>query len=87
MKKVMNDVAVATLLFTMKPQTEVEIFDAPQYIIPSGDPITSVTGTTYTADEILHSYQLERIARAKIYRTEIKNGKLFLLVDTRNETY
>lgn len=87
MKKVMNEVAVATLLSTMKPQTEVEIFDAPQCIVPSGDPITSAIGIVHTVDELLHNYKFERIARAKIYRTEIKEGRIFLLIDTLHEAY
>ena len=87
MKKVMNDLAVATLLSTMKPQAEVEIFDAPQCIIPAGDPITSVVGVLHTVDELLHNYKFERIARAKVYRTEIKDNHLFLLIDTIHENY
>lgn len=87
MRRIMNDVAVATLLSTMQPQQEVEIFDAPQCIIPTGDPVSSVVGVLHTADELLHNYRFEKIAKAKVCRTEIKDGHLFLLIDTLHETY
>lgn len=87
MKKVMNDLAVATLLSTMKPQAEVEIFDASQCLVPVGDPVSSATGILHTVDELLHDYKYERIVRAKVYRTEIKDNHLFLLIDTIHETY
>lgn len=87
MKRIMNDVAVATLLSTMKPQDEVEIFDAPQCILPTGDPASSAIGVLHTVDELLHNYRFERIAKAKVYRMKIKNNHLFLLIDTLHETY
>ena len=87
MKRIMNAVAVQTLLCTMRPQQEVEIFDAPEYTVPLGDLGSSSKSTVYTVDELLHNYENERIIRAQIRRTEVKNSRLFLMIDTAHEYY
>lgn len=87
MKRIMNDVAVQTLLYTMSPQAIVNIVDVQEEILPADDPLTSWYGDFYTVDNILHDYRLVKIAKARIRRTLIRDNQLVIVIDTRHESY
>ena len=77
MKKIANQVAVATLLYTVSPREQVVIDDASSNFIQH-----------LTVDDILHNYKHEKIARAAIHHTSVTgDGKLALSIDTSRETY
>lgn len=90
MKRIANNVAVATLLFTMNPQTEIRIIDAEYHLISyirdwSSQGIPD--GEILTVDEILHHEENAQFARARIRRTEIVNNQLLLIIDTKDDEY
>ena len=89
MKRIANNVAVATLLSTMKPQTEVKIIDVDYNLVLMVDGWESIDGLgeVLTVDEILHDYNNVQFANAKIRRTGIYNNMLMLVIDTKQEEY
>ena len=85
MKRIANNVAVATLLFTMKPDASVKICDIPQNVWLSGFAFCDGKEPDwhlYTVNEILHNLDNTRIAYAKILHTCINDGDLMLVIDT-----
>lgn len=90
MKRIANQVAVATLLSTMPSQAVVKIVDTPQWLYPSNNPWENTDGSfglTYTVDEILHKFENEKIARAAIHHTTVNEGMILLVIDTKGEEY
>ena len=91
MKRIMNDVAVQTLLYTVNPDTEIIVVDIDHYLISwlkePFDRMDESKLKVFTVDEILHDYRNTKICRAKIYRTTAKDNKLLLVIDTKNERY
>ena len=93
MKRIMNDVAVQTLLYTVNPDTEIIIMDIDHYLVSwLKEPFDKMDGSDprfqiFTVDEILHDYRNVKICKAKIYRTAMNGNKLLLVVDTKNERY
>lgn len=90
MRRIANQVAVATLLYTMPPQTIVKIVDTPSWLYPSNNPWENTDasfGLTYTVDEILHKFENEKIARAAIHHTTVNEGMILLVIDTKGEEY
>ena len=91
MKRIMNDVAVATLLHTMKPSEIVKIIDVDRNLYSSSEPWDNTSNESfvcnYTVDNILHDYRNTKIANAKIYSTAVNEGYLILVIDTKHEVY
>ncbi len=89
MKRIANNVAVATLLYTMKPDTKVKIVDADYNLILWVDDWAEAEGIgeILTVDEILHNSYNIQFANARIRRTGICNGMLVLAIDTKSEEY
>lgn len=89
MKRIANNLAVATLLYTMKPQTEVKIVDVDYNLVLMVDDWDKIDGLgeVLTVDEILHNSCNIRIANARIRRTGIHNNMLVIVIDTKQEEY
>lgn len=90
MKRIANDIAVASLLYTMKPQLLVRIIDVNSQLIPWvndwSDPGVP-NGEILTVDEILHDYNNILFSKAKIRHTEVINEQLVLVIDTKADQY
>ena len=91
MKRIMNNVAVATILFTVCPDTEILIIDIDHYLAAwMKEPVERISEDhiqRLTVDEILHDYNNIKICNAKVYRTAVKDNMIMLVVDTKNEQY
>ena len=90
MKRIMNNVAVATLLYTIPGDKIVKIIDTPHYLYCPSDPWENYSGDLikeFTVNEILHKVENETIAKATIWHTAVNDGKLLLVIDTVNERY
>ena len=90
MKRIANDVAVQTLLYTIPSNIEVSIVDIDHHLVPSAErweELEEPGGEVFTVDEILHKWENARIAKAKIRRTAVNNNQLLLVIDTKVEEY
>lgn len=100
MKRIAHDVAVETLLYTMPAGRQIHIIDVDysspiktteeieEWVFESARRDNSFEkGEIYTVDQILHNWEFTQIAKAKIRRTEVANGRLVLVIDTKREEY
>ena len=86
MERIATEVAVETILYAC-PQKEVEIYDYSYFAMSVGDPITSVQGKIYKVRDILSDYRCTKIAKAAVRRLDIKDGHLFIMIDSAHEQY
>ena len=92
MKRIANDVAVATLLYTVPLDSIVRIvdIDPPDWVsLTNYEELYLKCGVDYTVDAILHNIDNTRIANAKVWRTDVSktDGTLTIVIDTATETY
>ena len=90
MKRITNDVAVQTLLYTVPSNIEVRIVDIDHHLVPSTErweELENPGGEIFTVDDILHNWENIKIAKAKIRRTAVNNNHLLLVIDTKVEEY
>ena len=90
MKRINNDVAVQTLLYTVSPKASVKIVDTNHERYGSTEPWENASSEVYkiyTVDEILHDYRLVKICKSKVYTTAVNDGMLLIVIDTAKEQY
>ena len=92
MKRIANDVAVATLLYTVPLDNVVRIVDINPHnwaSLTNYEEVYLKHGFDYTVDAILHNINNVRIANAKVWRTDVSktDGTLTIVIDTATEKY
>lgn len=91
MKRIAQNVAVTTLLYTMKPDARVRIVDVDHnifmYTRDQNWEAQEGLGEVFTVDQILHNVYNTRIANARIRATGIYDDMLILVIDTEDEEY